>query len=54
MLRERFLNREACQTWYSIYQAAHWFTLQTSDYGVIIDFVSIQRHWRRNSKSATA
>ena len=30
------------------------FTLQTSEYDVmIVFFVSIQRHWRHHSKSAT-
>ena len=35
----------------SIYLFTHWFTLQTGDFYLIIDFCSIQRH-RRHSKSA--
>ena len=31
-----------------------WFTLQSSDYDVVIIFISIQRHGRCNSKSATS
>ena len=26
------------QTWYSIYQITHWFTLHTGNYGVYINF----------------
>ena len=33
----------------------HSFTLQNSEYDVMIDFfVSIQRHWRRHLKSETS
>ena len=31
-----------------------WFTIQTRKYDVIIDFVSIQRHLRRHTKSITS
>ena len=32
------LDYQKTQTWYSIYQFTHCFTLQTSDYDVIFDF----------------
>ena len=31
------------QTWYSIYQFTHCFTLQTSDYDVLFDFCVNQK-----------
>ena len=41
-------------TWYSFYQFTHCFTLQTSDYDVIFNFLLNQCHRQRHSKSATS
>ena len=32
------------QTWYSIYQFTNFLTFHTSDYHIVIYFLSIQRH----------
>ena len=48
---ELYINRP--EPGIQILQFTHCFTLQTSDYGVIYDFLLIQCHRRRHSKSAS-